>query len=54
LIARGQEIPRPGPALSEPAEELSAWQARIEPLIQRLTDGVPEDRQRPLNKGTPG
>jgi uncharacterized protein len=42
-IARGTAISRPSPLEAEAPESVSDWQARIEPVIARLTAGVPED-----------
>jgi predicted RecB family nuclease len=43
LIAHGTEVPRPEMPLGEPAEDISAWQEKIDALIAQLTDGVPPD-----------
>jgi hypothetical protein len=43
LIAEGAVIPRPQPGDADPSAAVSEWQQRIEPVIARLTDGVPAD-----------
>ena len=44
-IARGAEIERPAPQSGEASENLSAWQAKINELINLLTAGVPLDSE---------
>jgi uncharacterized protein len=43
LVAGGAVIERPAPATDEASEDQTAWQARIEKLITRLTGDVPVD-----------
>jgi predicted RecB family nuclease len=43
LIAGGVEIPRPQPGEEQASDNIAAWLARIQPLIDALTDGVPVD-----------
>jgi uncharacterized protein len=43
LVADGAVIERPGPATDEASEDQTAWQARIEKLVARLTGNVPAD-----------
>jgi uncharacterized protein len=43
LIAEGAEIPRPESREDTPSENVSAWLKQIQPLIERLTEGVPAD-----------
>jgi predicted RecB family nuclease len=43
LIGKGVVIDRPAPPDMETSEELSAWQKRVEELVERLTAGVPVD-----------
>src|SRR5450631_748578 len=43
LVAKGTVIDRPLPSDTETSEERTAWQARVEELIARLTSGVPAD-----------
>jgi uncharacterized protein len=42
-IARGATIDRPVPLSGNPSEDLSAWQARVEVLMERLACDVPDD-----------
>jgi predicted RecB family nuclease len=42
-IARGATIERPGLPDGAASEGVSAWQARIEPVIAALTAGIPDD-----------
>lgn len=44
LVARGAEVPRPGPADAEAAEDVTAWLALITPLINALMQDVPPDK----------
>ncbi len=44
LIAEGQDVPRPAAPVAEPNDNLSAWQARVALLIERLTRNVPADK----------
>jgi predicted RecB family nuclease len=43
LVAKGTVIDRPAPAEDEASEDQTAWQARIERLVKRLTEDVPDD-----------
>lgn len=43
LIAGGAEITRPAPGEEQASENITAWLARIQPLIDNLTEGVPVD-----------
>jgi predicted RecB family nuclease len=43
LVAGGTVIDRPEPPDTETSEERTAWQARVEELVARLTEGVPVD-----------
>jgi predicted RecB family nuclease len=43
LVENGHEVPRPEPSEGEPSERVSDWQARVNALIARLTEGVPAD-----------
>ena len=43
LVANGVKIERPLPLPGDPSEGVAAWQARIAPVIARLTEGVPAD-----------
>jgi predicted RecB family nuclease len=43
LIAKGNVIDRPVPENSDPSEDLSEWQEKIDHLIRRLTADVPEE-----------
>jgi predicted RecB family nuclease len=43
VVARGTVIDRPAPADPEASEENSAWQARVEDLVARLTRDIPVD-----------
>jgi len=42
-IARGDVIERPQPHEPAPAESVAEWLAKIGPLVEALTDGVPVD-----------
>lgn len=44
LIANGVEVPRPQPKQAEPNEKISQWLAKINPLIAKLTAGIPADK----------
>ena len=44
VIANGAAVPRPLLVPGEATEEITAWQARVEALVARLTEGVPVDR----------
>ena len=43
MIAQGTVIDRPPPPTDEASEDLTAWQLRIEKLVQKLTGDVPDD-----------
>jgi predicted RecB family nuclease len=43
LAAQGAVIERPAPATDDASEDRSAWQARIEKLVIRLTGDIPAD-----------
>jgi predicted RecB family nuclease len=43
LISQGATIERPVPKAAEISEKLSDWQKRVEALIARLTNGIPDD-----------
>jgi predicted RecB family nuclease len=43
LVVKGSTIDRPAPATDEASEDQTAWQARIEKLVARLTGDVPAD-----------
>jgi len=43
LIAKGTVIERPAPADTETSEQRTAWQASVDELVGRLTEGVPAD-----------
>jgi uncharacterized protein len=44
LVAGGTQVPRPQPGEDgAPNENVAAWLARIEPVIQRLLQDVPDD-----------
>jgi predicted RecB family nuclease len=43
LLDQDIEVPRPGPGDATPSENIAAWLARITPLIEALTGGVPAD-----------
>ena len=43
LIANGAMIERPVPKVVEISEKLGDWQKRVEGLIVRLTNGIPDD-----------
>ena len=43
LIANGAIIERPVPKVVEISEKLGDWQKRVEGLIVRLTNGIPDD-----------
>jgi predicted RecB family nuclease len=43
LVASGITIERPGPKPGEASEELTAWQQKIDALVRRLIDDVPDD-----------
>ena len=43
LVAEGAEIERPVAGEGDPSAAVSAWQARIEPVITRLVAGMPAD-----------
>ena len=43
LITRGAIIERPVPKVVEISEKLGDWQKRVEGLIARLTNGIPDD-----------
>jgi predicted RecB family nuclease len=43
LAAKGTVIERPAPAADEASENRSAWQEKIERLVERLTGDVPAD-----------
>lgn len=42
-IAQGSHIARPAALLDSPNAEITAWQARIDALVQTLTQGLPAD-----------
>lgn len=44
LVIGGADIPRPEPADGEAGEDTAAWLARIEPVVARLLEGVPDDK----------
>jgi predicted RecB family nuclease len=44
LVAEGATIDRPQSEADEASEDVSAWQARLTPLMQRLTVDIPADR----------
>ncbi|MER9102647.1 TM0106 family RecB-like putative nuclease [Mesorhizobium sp. M0848] len=42
-IASGVEIPRPAPPGEDAPPDITAWQARIDAVVAKLTDGIPVD-----------
>jgi uncharacterized protein len=45
LIAGGADLPRPEPGDGSPNEKISDWLAKIKELGERLTAGIPADRE---------
>lgn len=43
LVKGGALIDRPEAKSGDPSEKLTAWQQRIAPLVERLTQGIPAD-----------
>lgn len=42
-IAAGAAIPRPGPPQEEAPPDITAWQARVDAAVAKLTAGIPAD-----------
>jgi uncharacterized protein len=42
-IAAGADIPRPSPPQEEAAPDITAWQARVDAAVVKLTAGIPAD-----------
>ena len=45
VVAAGEDLPRPAPAVGDPSEQVDERQQRVHALMARLLDGVPEDEQ---------
>ena len=43
LIANGRDVPRPQPRDAAPAEKITDWLLKINALVERLADDVPDD-----------
>lgn len=46
VLAAGEDLPRPAPAVGDPSEQVDERQRRVHALMARLLDGVPEDEQK--------